>query len=342
MNPIELLVDDTAYAGWTALRATTSIEHAAGAFELEVTGRWGAGELPFNVLKPGVECTLKLAGQTVITGWIDALTREIDDRDCRVSLSGRDKTADLVDCSARVPSAYTDRTLDQIAEDQCRDYGITVTTTGAVGKPFKRVVVEPGESVFELLERLARQRGVLLLPDGAGGLIIGQVGTEQAPAPLVLGGNLLSLRYTADFRDRFSEYQGLGQSAGSDDWSGKQAAQVKASATDEAAGAGRRRLKIIVGETGETDLDARVKWERAVRYGRSLSLQARVHGWAVDGQLWRQNTRVQVHAPQMGMDGAFLVTGVTYTLDNQSGTIAELDLSMPEAYTPEPPTPEQP
>lgn len=343
MNPIELTVNGTAYAGWTSLRASTSIEHASGSFELGVTDRWGAGELPFQVLKPGVECTLTLAGQTVITGWIDAITREIDERDCRVTLSGRDKTADLVDCSARVPSNYDNRTLEQIAEDQCRDYGIPVSTTATTGAPFKRVVVEPGESVFELLERLARQRGVLLMPDGQGGLIIGQVGTEQAPAPLVLGGNLRSLRYTLDFKDRFSEYQGLGQSAGRDEWSGKQAAQVQASATDDAAGAGRVRRKIIVGETGETDLKARVDWERAVRYGRSLSMQARVVGWAAAGELWRMNTQVVVRQrPRTEEDITWLIAGVTYTLDNQSGTIADLDLVPPEAYTPEPPKPETP
>lgn len=330
--PVIVTVDGTPYGAWTALDARCGIEYMASAFTVQATDRWALGELA--PILPGQACALTIAGQTIITGHVDALTREIDARSRGVRVTGRDRTADLVDCSA-TGGPWLQQTLEAIAREVCAEYAVPVQTHGDTGAPFERVAVEPGESIYELLERLARARGVLLMPDGAGGLVIGQPGRTEAPDALDLGTNLLSLIYTLDYSDRFGEYVVRGQSAGSDQRSGKDAAQVRALATDDGVAQHRLRRKIIVAEGNDSDLQARAEWERAVRNGRSLTARARVQGWTVDGALWRAGQLVQITAG-LGLDARLLISGVTYSLDPR-GTVTELELTKPEAFTPEPP-----
>nr|WP_249942232.1 hypothetical protein [Escherichia coli] len=44
--------------------------------------------------------TLKINGQTVISGWLDQVNQSISATRYQITISGRDKTGDLVDCSA--------------------------------------------------------------------------------------------------------------------------------------------------------------------------------------------------------------------------------------------------
>lgn len=342
-KPPTLTVGTAVYEGWTALRVTASIERAAGAFTLEVTERGGLTGFG-RELRQGQRAVVSLAGQVVITGWIDAISRDLQAGAHTVQASGRDATADLVDCAAKVEE-YKGQTLLAIALDQVAAFGpptipVALTEGMDAGAPFARVRVEPGQSVFEFLERLARHRGCLLMPDGRGGLLIGRAGRIQAAADIVQGQNLLGIRVTDDGRERFSEYEVRGQAAGSDRRHGAAAAHLKGLASDPEVA--RTRRKIIQAEDGEVDLDTRALWEQRVAYGRSLSARARVQGWeAKTGRLWQPGELVQVQAPAVEVDDLLLIVDCTYTLDGQ-GTVTEIGLTRPAAYDPAPATREKP
>jgi len=328
-----LLLGTSAYTGWTALRVHTSIEHCASAADLTVTERWPGADPARATLRPGLRATLQLGTQTVLTGWIDAVSRDLGPTLRTIQLAVRDATGDLVDCSALVRQ-YTGQTLLQIATDQCGalDLAVAATPNTDLGGPFKRVASEPGQSVFEFLDQLARQRAVLLLPDGQGGLLLGRPGLTLSPTALVEGDNLLGMQAVADWRDRYSRIVVYGQSAGDDDWHGKQAAELRAETTDAAVADSRPRLLVVTAEQGETDLSARADWERRTRAGRALKARARVQGWeAVPGRLWRAGETVRVQAPGMGVSETLVIVGVHYSLD-QGGTTTDLELTRPDAY----------
>lgn len=324
-----LLVAGTRYGGWTRIRVTVSIERAAGAFDIEVTERWpGGAAVP---LRPGLACTLSLAGQDVLTGWIDRVSRDLGPTMRTVRISGRDRTGDLVDCCAEVKQ-YSGQGLLAIAQDQCRAYGVSVTSNMDLGDSFKRVAVEPGERAFEFLEKLARQRGALLMADGKGGLLIGKPGGATAASALIEGQNLLGIRAEAEWLDRYSDYIVRGQSAGDDDWNGRQAAEEESSVQDSEVAASRYRPLIVMAEDGETDLSRRAQWERRVRYGRSVTASCLVQGWeAAPGRLWKAGERVSVEAPSMSLREELLIVQAAYGLDEQ-GTLTELSLTRPGAF----------
>lgn len=330
--PPVLTVDGTRYRGWTAVRVRQALDEIAGSFEVVLSDRWDLDVLPR--IRAGAPCTLDLAGQTVITGYIDRAARSVSARERDLSISGRDATADLVDASALPREPYQEADLLAIASDQCGPFKITVRAGADVGAPFRRVVVEPGESVFELLERLARQRGLLLMPD-AGGLLIGQPDGARASTALVLGQNLLRYAQVSDWRERYSEYRVRGQSSTDDDWYGEQATAIKARATD--ADIDRHRPLVVSAEDNETDLQARADWECAVRAARGQTVTATVQGWtgAADGALWRVGQTVSVQPGLTATASEWLIVGADYSLDDQ-GTLAVLELMPPAAYTPRP------
>ena len=92
-----------------------------------------------------------------------------DAREVSWVVSGRSKTSDLVDCSAIYKTGqWTNVTLDRVARDICAPFGIDVVVECDLVMPFPRVAIEQGRPVFELFDRLAKQRGILLTTNEKG------------------------------------------------------------------------------------------------------------------------------------------------------------------------------
>lgn len=333
MAELELVLGGVSYGGWTAIYVHRSLEEVAGTFELALTERWPEHEQPL-VIQPGAACVVTIAGKPVITGYVDTVDQGYDATNHTLTVSGRDKTADLVDCSATFSKGeWRNAKIDQLARDLAGPFGITVRSTGDLGAPFLTFAIEPGESAFDCLERAARQRGLLLASNGAGDLVVGHAGTGKVGTALRSGENLLAGGVRNDNAMRYSQYTVLGQRAGSDQVSGAAAAQVKAQASD--AGATRYRPLVIVDEDqGDiASFQRRAKWEASVRAARALTYTALVQGWMHASGPWETNTLVQVYDPVLRLGRELLVRDVDYGLDPSSGQVTQLVLTPAEAYS---------
>ncbi|EPV9276039.1 phage baseplate assembly protein, partial [Salmonella enterica subsp. enterica serovar Newport] len=205
MESVILTVDGKLWEGWTEMSVSRSLKAIAGEFDLSVTTRWSAAAP--RVIREGQPCTVRLGTDTVLTGYIDDFIPSYDAENVETRVMGRDKTGDLVDCSVVHSSGkWKGVRLEQVAADVCRPFGITVITETPTGEAFASVVLEQGETGFELLDRLAKQRGVLLTSDGAGNLIITRASSVRAGVSLVLGKNILAARGRFSWRERNSQY----------------------------------------------------------------------------------------------------------------------------------------
>lgn len=331
MADLVLTVNNRKYSGWKKIRIVCGIEQISGYFELEVSDRWAGQEVPWPIL-PGDACKVSVDGQTVITGYVDDAMPGYDARQHALTVMGRDKTGDLVDCSAvRENVEWKDRTLLQIATDLCGPFGIKVTAATDVGKPFANATFQWGESVFETLERLAKHRGVLLVSDGAGGLVITRASSVKVATSLVRGENILSARAAMSHRDRYSKYIVKGENQGFDTSTPEQNTQAQGEAVD--ANIKRYRpLVIVAEEQGHSDkLADRAKWEAAVRFGRGSRATITVQGWNHADGLWQPNRLVRVRDQYLGIDMDMLIVTATFLLD-QDGTRTELALCHPAAF----------
>jgi len=326
---VNLKINGVNYGGWNSVRVTRGIEQIAGSFELAVTDKW-SGHAPMSI-KPGDRCQVLIGSEQLIDGYVDDRGVEYSRDAHSITITGRDATGDLVDCSSAIKQTKG-QDLFRIATDACKPFGITVTKDADIGKVFADEYAEPGQSVFELLSTLAGHRGVLLVSDGKGGLKITKEGTASAPSALVFGENIETCSARDSLRDRFKTYTAMYQPAQSNQSYGTPATQLKAVEKD--AGVGRYRPLTVLADEGG-DLAKKAKYERNVRAGRARSITYTVTGWLADGQqLWQPNTRVLVTDPNQEpvlANTPMLITTCTYIRDDQ-GTRTELAVVRPGAF----------
>lgn len=337
MTPdLRLTINGTAYGGWKAMRIHLGMEEVSGTFDLEVSEIWPAQLTPREI-RTGDKAAVTIDGETLITGYVDVVSVGYDARSHTFNVRGRDATADLVDCAAiHKKGEWRNADLAQIAKDLVAPFGIPVKISGDIGKPFPSFAIEPGETVFECLERAARQRGARLLSDGKGSLLVGTQAPGRIGTALKEGENLLAASATNDASQRFSEYTVKGQQSGTDDVHGSAAASIKAVAKD---GAVQRYRPLMILDEDQGDIagfERRAKWEASVRGARALTVNATVQGWSHAGGLWRPNNLAQVEAPRLRVQRELLVRDVDLVCD-AGGTRTDLVLTPQEAFTLQPP-----
>lgn len=336
---IELLVDGMLYAGWKMASVTRAMNAAAGTFSLTVTDRWTPNTEPWAI-EPGDACELRVAGDVVITGYVDMVRPSFGKDSRTINVQGRDKSGDMVDCSAiHKPDQWKSIGLLKLAEIIAKPFGITVKADTDLGAPFPLVKLQQGETALEAINRHAKMRKVLVMPDGKGGILLTRTGSRQAAVPLIQGENILSASGTMDWSERFSEYVVKGQASYREETDGKAEAHAVATAKDAYVTRYRPLLIVNDNETSTSSAKDRAAWEANTRLGRSAKASITVQGWrqTPGGPLWEPNLLVPVQAPWLSLSGEMLINQVTFDIDDNGGTTSTLDIMPPQAFEPEAP-----
>lgn len=333
MSNVLLAIDGQRYGGWTSIRLSRGIEQVAGRFELTVSERFDGLAKPRPIRK-GQKATVLIDGTTVMTGWVDVVAPSYDATSHALTVIGRDATGDLVDCAAICTAGvYKGRNLAQIAADLAKPFKLPVVVHTDVGAAFPEWRIEPGETVIDSLDRAARYRGVLLLSDGLGNLVITQPGNGKAPMTLELGKNIKRADGHSSQQQRFSEYIVKAQQAGNDQLFGESAAQPSGRALDTAVGRYRPTVILAEDQANASSCKMRAEWQRTVSAARGDQVVYTVDGWAANGALWQPNTLVDVRDSFLDINEQRLIAQVDFTLDEQ-GERTELTVVGRHAYDP--------
>ena len=347
MSSVVLFVNAQKYAGWKTVQITKNLQAVSAGFSLSVSDKNNAliKRLPSHSvsIRPGDACVIELDGQRIITGYVDKVSPSFDSSQHGLSITGRDKTADLVDCSIlNTPGEFNQLKLDRIVSILCKPFGINVQVETDVGAPIDVFSIQPGESVWEAIERAMRVRGVLIISDGFGDVVIthgpknkerNKEKNNRAATALIQGENILSASAEFNHSDRFSVYKVEATSPWSDDLPAEFANAIEGEAKDK--NILRYRPKIIKAEAAGSTAQAQTRagWEAVVRAGRSGAYQITTPGWTqVNGELWSINTLVAVNSDWLSINGDLLITGVSFSKNNQSGTTTQLTLMRPDAF----------
>lgn len=342
----EVIANGEPFTRWTSVTLNSSMESITSGFSFEHVE-------PDNVeaedvgINEGDEVEIRLGGRAVTAGYVDTVrVEETSERGLRFSISGRTYTKDLLDTSAQNdPGEWEDATIRTIAADLLEPYGIGLTlgeqgfdtpdtVTARANIPFRRVTIEPGETVSEVLRRMARLRGLMLMANPDGSLAITIAGTQTVSGALVRGQNIGSgASRVGDERDRFSTYRLLGQTTGDAAWRGDAAAKNEGTATDEHVG--RYRPLVLSAEGGEADLSERAAWERNIRAAKGRTARIPVLSWYdPDGRIWRPNRIVDVQHPKLSIRGRVLVSSLELNFTRDKPNTGMLDIVSPDAYDP--------
>jgi prophage tail gpP-like protein len=219
MNNITLKINGKKYNRWKEVTVNKSLFSITGFFNLGGVDifpndfkKWG--------FKLGDACTVEIDNQTIINGYIEDIPINYDGTNHDIQIGGRDKTADLVDCSfIETNQEWKNLSIAQLTRTLCNPFSIDVAFDSSIpvseliqtGTDFKYL---PGMTVFEMLKPILDTKGILPVSYGDGKLTLTRSGSDKANDVLRLGKNIKSGSINQSVKDRFSTYIVRGQSSG--------------------------------------------------------------------------------------------------------------------------------
>lgn len=353
MADLILRLDGFDVEGWTSIAVSRSLDQLADTFDLELTTQLSSRPPPVEISE-GQACELLYGEEVLLSGYIDMVDLSYDATSTSLTVSGRSRAGDLVDCTAirpgkRTGGSWKNTSFLSIANAITEPFGITVYCD--LGDPKESYFkLAEGETCFSALERLGKDYGLRVVSYSDGDIQYTRTGLDVLPDVVIENGrNVLAGGVTRDLTERFSDYLFKGQLQASDEVAG---GDVNTSHLVLDDGVGRYRPLLIESDEqardakgqfskgkNKTSLQLRAEWERNTRAGRSRQLSYEVCNpddlslsWEMrPGELWRPNLIVSVLDPFLGIDGQYLVTAVTLVRDS-SGTRTSLNLTFAEAY----------
>lgn len=331
---IRLSIGGKIYKTWDGWSVESDLLTPADGFELELFTR-DTVQLP-EALVEGAACTLTLGRDQVLTGQLDEIEHDVSKRGIFIRVTGRDKAAVLVDCSAPFVS-MREASLAQILKEVVTPLGITKLEVRAAGKPIRRrVQVEPGQSGWEALLQVAEANGLWPWVEPDGLLVIGGPDYTSTPVGELImrtdgkGNNVERLSVRRSIAGRYSQVTVLGQHGQYDndglDTAGK--THMRSVIKDDVlARRGIFRPKIIIDSASESQDMATTKARKVLSDSRleGFEIRAVVKGFrAPNGAVWKPGQRVIVRSEPHGLDATYFIMARTLRLTRGQGAYTEL------------------
>lgn len=367
---IQLYLDGTLYDQWTDGEVTRDLKDFSGAFSFTFRdGEASIATLAYGTqpalprLKPQMEARIKIGRRLVLVGYVEEVRPDIRDGGASVSISGRDKTGDLIDCSALAegPAELKGVKLEDAIKKIVEPFGLGVRAEVDTGAAFERYGIDLGETAFSAVEKGSRQRSVLILSDGVGGVVITRTGKTRAPADLTLPGNVFAAGGTFSTAGRYSKTIVRGQSerAGKSrnaatldasaapldadnredgDGSARDRERKGTAATGTAEDGEIRRYRPIVhlarSKADATSAGDEADWRNRTARASAEEMTYTVRGHEAGGTLWTVNQITHVSDAFTTIERDMLISKIRYV--EGAEIVSEITVCSPEAFDPEP------
>lgn len=333
-DDLTISVPSGTISGWEDITVTLRLEGFPNSFDITMSSP------PSSIqAKAGDQCSVSLGSDVVITGYVDQDINQGDASSHLLKLTGRGKTQDLVDCSAEWPTGQlVSGTALDIATKVSQPYGIKVRLgDGAdAGPQVLPWALNYGETGADIVQRVARNAGLLAYEDQNGQLVLANIGSTTAASGIVYGNNVQSWSVERSMHDRMSEVVccSLSMAAfldipGSDFFDTETDPNVPR----------HRRLDIVLESVAEQPQQftiKKAKWEIARRSGHGFIVTATVDSWRDSGgKLWMPNTLIPIDVPGCSNE-TLCIAEVTFRKSSEGGTTAEIVAMPKQAFTPEP------
>jgi prophage tail gpP-like protein len=335
---VQLHVNGQIYTGWTEVELVDAIEAICGSFSFKAINASGKNE-KFLPITTGMPCSITYGGKLLLTGYIDDCDPDLHPDDVSITtITGRSKTCDLVDCGIESFSSFKNASLETIIRKLCKPFGIDLKVEVETGKVFSEFKIQPGETVFEAMDRACRLRGHIIVCDNSGTLVIGEIGKNRIPVSLKEGVNIYKASLKRSVKERFSKYIVTGQDLANDSIFAKSATAIRHSVVDPLIP--RYRPTVIVAESvvSKDTAKKRAEWECAIRRARSIGINCIVNGWSYDATLWEKNVTVLFQSETLGITGNsyYITSKVTKTYNELDGEMTDITLVPEGSFTVEP------
>lgn len=377
VNKVSVEIDGQTFETFKSVNIDTDLDTFGFAFDLEINIPNEESEINTQ----GKAIKINVDGETLITGFIEKQTISTTDNSTSIVINGRDKACDFID------SRVSNKTFSTPIDFETLLKKLLTITDYEVVAPNKKiglqreletnqiaVVNEYGEiekfsnsegigfgkdeSAYELIQRLADKRRLVIGTNADGNIVIRGIGQKKTKTNLyrfkAFGknfsqNNIRTLTVTRDDSKRYYEYKIVSSSnsiapVNTDD--GLSVLPNFNNAKVQYSGVFydneiRKTRKFIdyVANLNSSQCQERAEWECNIRRARAFEYRCRVFGFRqnlntvlTENPLWQINSLVYVFDEVCDVEGEFLVKSIKY---NQSleGTFCDMVLVNPLAYT---------
>jgi len=340
---ITIEVNGANYNGLKSSSVFLSMETVSGSFTI-VTTVDPDNSFP---LKKGSECKILVDRVVVMTGVIEKINPSWSGDDHTISVTGRDKISDLIDCTVgdvkKIETPTSLETMCRMVMDGVGLNDLKVINNAGTIPAFdasEKITAEVGQKAFKFLESYARKRQVLLTRDSDSNLVLTRNSNDILKTKIlnVIGGNNNNVTTGSGIDDdsnRFYKYIVRSQAnpsatgyAGTDE----DIAGVVGIAFDDDI---RKNRVLEINAEQSMDKPAcekRAQWEANIRRARAISAKYVIPGHSANGEVWRENRRVDVVDDFNDLRAQMTIKNVRFGYDLGGGSITTVSLSPPDAF----------
>jgi prophage tail gpP-like protein len=282
--------------------------------------------------KPGDECTIWLAGQKCLTGYITDRQVSYDKQRHQVQLIGKTRTHWGYKSSVDTPTGSFDgQTLSQVFLTVMAPYPGQPKIIGTVNPiPFEKLQNELGELTWDFLERIARPRGANLGSDRDGNYLLIGDHTFGVTAELKESINIKACECLISQDYFMMLFELRGQTAGSDENSGSATNEMKCIVNSKATLYSKLITPAEQPVATQGELCDRAYNEAKWHEGTEITANIVVYGWTYDGKhLWAPGADVYVDSPMAMLNMILKIRRVTFEQNDNTGTQTTLELVAP-------------
>lgn len=302
---IELKVKNKKYAGWENITIVKSMRSIAFNFSMEL---YNSSNL--EIEDDDIIQIIK-DGKVFFTGYIDEMIIKISDLKQPLSISGRSKAADLIDCNIEDMKQYNKQNVIQIISDLIKPFNIKVSSELKL-KPLEVFITKVGETYFDAINRLCKQTNTLPISDSFGDILI--IKNEKVKESFILkDGDFEELNYPKTLSKRYSKYVYKKEGIVTDVSDGI--------LKDDTV---KRYRPFVSVNTEDKDNQDLAKWEHNKNKADESNITAIVKDW--DFEI---NTIAKLETSIV--NNSFLIQEIIYT-KNENGTKSDITLIQKDLY----------
>lgn len=342
-------VDGIKYDGFVSASVSRSLENFSSIFNFSATHQPGKS-FPIKI---GSTCKIVINDTVIMDGFIESINISYDSSQHLIQISGRDKTADLVDSQIggvdieftqpnvsfkdlveKVLSILNISNIKLIQKDKIKDFG-----EGEIES------ASSGQTAFDFLETYARKRQIVLTTDGSGNIVARKspIGTYATilSSRVDSQSTILLASFKFDISQRFNKYEvissdNLSSFTDMDEVPAQQSANTKSiTVIDDQIRKTRLYAFVPDQSCDQTQSNDQAKWEAAYRRSKSLVYNVTVQGFIAldDNKIWEPNYLVTVLDDYAVLTGQLLIAGVIYDYSIDTGSKTTLTCYASDSFT---------
>lgn len=285
MGEIVIKINGYTFRDWNELTVRKELEAIAGNFEFNAVQT-----TQVLTIATGDKVEVFIDNIPLIHGYIDYIAPDFRPDDRTIQVVGRDNTCDIIDCthSGSKREFTGNQSIASIIEELVKPFGIEVVNQLGENPRIKTLKIDPGETLFESIEKATRQLAIILQPSGDGKLLLTKITKDQKGPLLQEGYDFLDCFATYNAEERFSDYILKAY--------GKNNKPFVATAKDPDIKRYRPLELISDIQLEKQEAQKKINWEANIRAARALDVSVTVQGWTNQGKPWLPNLIYNVSA----------------------------------------------